>query len=102
MFSSLEGPVTIRKGFASSRQLVFRVPGVEARLHGTFNFDTKAVHLTGDLRMQSDVSHTVSGFKAILLKPLAPFFHHKHAGAVLPIVITGRPGHYKISQNIFH
>lgn len=102
VLSSLEGPATIRKGVASSRQLVFRVPGAEARLHGTFSFDTEAVHLAGNLRMQSDVSHTVSGFKAVLLKPLAPFFHHKHAGAVIPIVITGKPGHYKISQNIFH
>lgn len=100
--STLEGPVAIRKGVASTRQLVFRVPGAEARLHGTFDFNTEAVHLAGNLRMQSDVSHTVSGFKAVLLKPLAPFFHRKHAGAVIPIVITGKPGHYKISQNIFH
>lgn len=81
---------------------MFRIPGADARLHGTFNFRSKAVDLAGDLRMQSDVSHTVSGFKAVLLKPLAPFFHHKHAGADIPIVITGKPGHYKISQNIFH
>lgn len=102
VLSSLVGPVTIRKGVASTRQLVFSVPGADAHLHGTYSFDTEAVHLTGNLRMQSDVSHTVSGFKAVLLKPLAPFFHHKHAGAVLPIVISGEPGHYKISQNIFH
>jgi hypothetical protein len=102
VLSSLEGPATIRKGVASTNQVVFRIPGAEARLHGSFNFHTKAVDLAGHLRMQSDVSHTVSGFKAVLLKPLAPFFHHKHAGADIPIVITGKPGHYKISQNIFH
>ncbi|MFP5234633.1 MAG: AsmA-like C-terminal region-containing protein [Acidobacteriota bacterium] len=102
VFSSLQGPATIRKGVVTSRHLVFRVPGAEARLHGTYSFGSEAVHLTGHLRMQSDVSHTVSGFKAVLLKPLAPFFHHKHAGADIPIVITGKPGDYKISQNIFH
>ena len=50
--------------------------------------------------MQSDVSHVTSGFKAILLKPLAPFFKKDGAGAVVPIAITGTPHHYKVGQNI--
>lgn len=100
--ASLAGPADVRNGVVSSQHLVFRLQGVEADLHGTFNLHSSAVHLTGNLRMQSDISHTTSGFKAILLKPLAPFFHHKHAGAVVPIAITGTPGHYHIDQNLGH
>ena len=52
------------------------------------------------LKMQSDVSHVATGFKSLLLKPLAAFFKKKDAGAVVPIAITGFPQHYKIVQNI--
>jgi hypothetical protein len=52
--------------------------------------------------MDTDISHTATGFKSFLLKPLAPFFRKKHAGAVVPIAVTGTPGHYGVSQNITH
>jgi len=52
--------------------------------------------------MDTDISHTATGFKSFLLKPLAPFFKKKNAGAVIPIAVTGLPGHYQVSQNIAH
>jgi hypothetical protein len=52
--------------------------------------------------MKSDISHAVTGWKSILLKPLAPFFKKKKAGAAVPIAITGKPGHYQVSSNILH
>jgi hypothetical protein len=52
--------------------------------------------------MQSDISHTTTGFKSMLMKPLIPFFKKKSAGAVIPIAITGRPGNYKVTQNLTH
>jgi hypothetical protein len=100
--SSVAGPAVIRNAVMSTRRLTFQVPGAEAHLSGTFNFHTSTVHLQGDLRMKADVSHAETGFKSFLLKPFAPFFRHKHAGAVVPIAVTGTPGHYKVGQNIFH
>lgn len=98
--SSVAGPALIRNGIASTPGLTFAVPGAQARLHGTFNLSSCAAHLQGDLRMKADISHATTGIKSILLKPFAPFFRHKHAGAVVPIAVTGTPGHYNVGQNI--
>ena len=100
--SSLKGPAEIRNGIASSPHLTFLIPGAQATLNGTFNFHDESAHLTGNLAMQSEISHAVTGFKSLLLKPLDPFMKKRKAGAVVPIAITGGPGHYKISQDFSH
>ncbi len=100
--SSLQGAVKIENGVVSTSRLTFKVPGAQATMAGTFRFDGEVAHLTGDLKMDTDISHTATGFKSFLLKPLAPFFKKKNAGAVVPIAITGTPGHYQVSQNISH
>lgn len=100
--SSLKGPATIRNGIISTKQLNFEISGAQADLGGTFNLDDKSVHLVGDLKMKSDISHVTTGFKSALLKPFAVFFKKKHAGAVIPIAVTGTPGHYKVTQDLSH
>lgn len=100
--SSLSGPATIRDGVVSTSGLEFHVAGADARLHGTFSFHNSAVHLLGKVATQADIAHDATGWKSILLKPLAPFFRKKKAGAVIPIAVTGTPGHYKVTQNIGH
>jgi hypothetical protein len=100
--SSLEGAVSIRNGIAASQDLKFLVAGAKAHLQGSFNLSNRDVLLTGDMAMQSDISHVTTGFKSFLLKPLAPFLRKKNAGAVVPIAITGGPGHYKVTSNFFH
>jgi AsmA-like C-terminal region len=100
--SSLKGPASIRNGIASTQRLTFKIAGAEADLKGTFNFHNKQVHLIGNLKMNSDISHTATGFKSWLLKPIAPFFKKKHVGAVVPIAVTGAPGSYKVTQDIAH
>lgn len=100
--SSLQGPVTIEKGIAHTPDLEFQVAGAKARLAGTFNFDNEAVHLTGKLGTDAELSHDTTGFKSILLKPLDPFFKKHKRGAVIPIAVTGMPGHYKVTQNFTH
>jgi AsmA-like C-terminal region len=92
--------VSVRNGIAQMSPLMVHLPGAAVHLNGAFDLRNQDVRLTGDLRMQSDISHVTTGFKAILLKPLAPFFKKKGAGAVVPIAITGTPRHYKVSQNI--
>ena len=100
--SEVSGTVSIRDEIASTHALQFRVAGAHATLNGTFAFHTSQVHLTGNLAMESDLSHATTGFKSFLLKPLDPFFKKKKAGAVIPIAVTGTPGHYSVSQDLSH
>jgi len=98
--SSLKGKATIEKGSVATSSLEFQIPGSSADLHGTFSLRDGAVHLLGNLYMQSDISHAATGFKSFLLKPLVPFFKKRKAGTVIPIVILGKPGSYKVSQDV--
>jgi hypothetical protein len=100
--SSMSGPAAIHDEIVTTNGLQFKVPGAEANLHGTFTIHTLTVHLTGDLKMDTDVSHTATGFKAFLLKPIAPFFKKKNAGALIPIAVTGTPGKYKVEADLNH
>lgn len=100
--SSLQGPVTLRNGIAASPHLTFQVAGARADLGGTFNFHNEDVHLIGNLMTRSDISHVTTGFKAFLLKPVAPFLKKRNAGAVVPIAVTGGPGHYAVTSDFSH
>ena len=100
--SSLQGAVRLENGVVSTSRLTFKVAGAEATLAGTFRFHGEVAHLTGDLKMDTDISHTTTGFKSFLLKPLAPFFKKKNAGAVVPIAVMGTPGRYQVTQDISH
>jgi hypothetical protein len=102
VLSSLAGRAKIRNGVVSTERLSFEMPGAGVDLSGTFNLHDRTVHMLGDLRMQADISHVTTGFKSVLLKPLIPFFKKDHAGAVIPIAVTGGPGQYKVSQNLLH
>ncbi len=102
ILSSLSGPASIHNAVLATPHLNFRIPGAQADLLGSLEFHTARLHLTGNLRMENDISHVTTGFKSILLKPLAPFFRKDHAGAVVPIAITGVPGEYKVSSNLLH
>lgn len=98
--SSLKGDVRIEKGIVTTQHLEFLIPGSSVELHGAFSLHDQSVHLVGNLRMQSDVSHTATGLKSFLLKPLIPFFKKRDAGAVIPIAVYGKPGSYKVGQDL--
>ncbi|HEY3703481.1 MAG TPA: AsmA-like C-terminal region-containing protein [Terracidiphilus sp.] len=100
--SSVRGQAAIRDAVVTTHGLTFQVPGAQAWLDGTFNLHTSAVHLTGKVSTKADIADDSTGWKSILLKPLAPFFRKKHAGAVVPIAVTGQPGTYKVTQNLTH
>jgi hypothetical protein len=100
--SALAGPATIRDAIVTTHGLTFTVPGARAALDGTFNLRGSAVHLTGTVATEASIAKDATGWKSILLKPLAPFFRKKKAGAVIPIAVTGTPGHYQVTQNIGH
>lgn len=99
--SSIQGPATIRKGIISTPGIIFQLPGASANLHGTFSLENEDVHLVGTLKMEAPISHATTGWKAVVLKFLQPFFHRKHhQGSQIPIAVLGAPGHYKVTQNV--
>ncbi len=93
---------TIQNGIANFPDIHVNLPGAQARLHGTFNLLSSKVDLTGRAALERNISHAVTGWKSVLLKPLAPIFRKKDAGAVVSIAVTGTADQPKIGQDLMH
>jgi hypothetical protein len=65
------------------------------QLAGGYNLSNDALDLRGNLRLQSKVSGTVSGWKRWALKPVDPFFAKRGAGTFLNIRVDGTSQHPK-------
>ncbi len=102
VISDLKGHVSLRGGIAYLSNVSFRVPGATASLAGTFNVITHAVNIRGKLAMEAEISKATSGVKSFFLKALDPFFKRKHAGAVIPVRITGTSSHPVFSSLGMH
>jgi hypothetical protein len=89
-------------GMAYFPDVQVTLPGLVAHMHGTFNLLNTQVHFTGKLALQRGISHTATGWKAWLMKPLTPFFRHRDAGTVVAIAVTGTSRNPKIQQNLLH
>ena len=76
-------------GVATFSQVSFFVPGAHGNMNGTYSLLNKRVNLHGKLRMLATVSQATTGKKSFFLKVLDPFFKKKHAGAEVPIAMTG-------------
>ncbi len=87
--SDLTGAFDLTEGLISFSQLEFRVPGTRVNLTGTYSLDGKQFDFHGKARMDARLSHMVTGWKSILLKPADPFFSKNGAGTELPVKITG-------------
>lgn len=90
------------QGLANLPDVVVTIPGAEGKMHGTFNLLNYKVHLTGTAKLQKGLSHSATGWKSVLLKPLAPFFRHKNAGTVIAIAVTGTSINPNLTQNVLH
>jgi len=87
--SDLMGTFGLDSGLISFSQLEFRVPGTRVKLTGTYSLDGNQIDFHGKARMDAKLSHMVTGWKAILLKPADPFFSRNGAGTELPVKVTG-------------
>ena len=87
--AELKGKVLLSNEIAKFQDTSFKVPGAEAILHGTYNLEDTKIDFHGDLKTEASLSDDSSGVKAVLLKPLDPLFKRKHAGAVVPVEMTG-------------
>ncbi len=95
--SNLKGHVELKNGVAAFSHLSFSVPGATANMAGTYNLVEKRVDLHGKMSMQASLSQATTGVKSFFLKILDPFFRKKHAGAVIPVAMTGTQGHTHFS-----
>lgn len=87
--ADLKGSVLMSNAIAKFQDTTFKVPGARATLHGTYNLEDTKIDFHGDLKTDASISDDSSGVKAVLLKPLDPLFKRKHAGAVVPVEMTG-------------
>src|SRR5882762_5099269 len=87
--SDLKGTFGLDNGLISFSQLEFRVPGTQVNLTGTYSLDGNQIDFHGKARLDAKLSHMVTGWKSILLKPADPFFSKNGAGTELPVKVTG-------------
>jgi len=87
--SDLKSTFGLDNGLISFSQLEFRVPGTQVNLSGTYSLDGNQIDFHGKARLDAKLSHTVTGWKSILLKPADPFFSKSGAGTELPVKVTG-------------
>src|SRR5205823_1366131 len=98
VLSDLTGQVSLHGGVATFTDISFLVPGATATLSGTFSLITEKVDLHGKLATAAKLSKTTTGIKSVLLKVLDPLFKSKHAGAVIPVALTGKYGHTQFHE----
>lgn len=93
VLTDLSGNVSLDDGTATFTDLRFAVPGVKARLHGTYNIINYRIDLHGPMRVDKKIADTTSGFKSFLLKLIDPIFKKKRKGEVVPVHIGGTYEH---------
>lgn len=87
--ADIKGSVLLSNEVAKFHDTSVKVPGALATLHGTYNLEDTKIDFRGDLKTEASLSEDSSGVKAVLLKPLDPLFKKKHAGAEVPVEMTG-------------
>ncbi len=87
--SLMSGDYRLDKGLLSFSTLDFEMPGVQVRLKGVYSLDGNKLDFRGKARTAAKLSHMVTGWKSILLRPVDPFFSKHGAGAEIPVKVTG-------------
>ena len=64
--------------------IVTPATSTDGRLHGTYNIVNHRMNLHGDMQVETKISKTSSGAKALLLKILDPNVPEKKKGEVVP------------------
>jgi hypothetical protein len=101
VLTGLTGQVALQDHTGSFSDLSFGVPGAVSRLHGTYNLISHKIDLRGHLRVDTKISNTTTGAKAILLKMMDPLFKKKPKGEVLPVRISGTYEHPSFGLDLY-
>jgi hypothetical protein len=89
VLTDLSGRVTLNGGVANLADLSFGVPGAAARMEGTYSLLNYKVDLRGQMQVDTKISNTTNGAKALLLRVMDPFFKKRKKGEILPVRISG-------------
>jgi hypothetical protein len=100
VLTKLTGQMRMADGVATFSRISFSVPGAHGDMNGTYSLVNKRVNLHGKMRMMATVSEATTGKKSFFLKVLDPFFKKKHAGAQVPIAMTGPYGDTHFSAGL--
>jgi hypothetical protein len=88
--SEMRGRFTLRDGVVHFHPLTFDVPGAVVTVTGRYTLRGGQLDFEGTFAMDATLSKAAGGgWKSLLLKPFDPLFRKPHAGAVLPIRISG-------------
>ena len=89
VLTDLKGTVDLSGGVAYFHDIEFGVPGATAHLHDTYNILNHRINLHGEMKVDTKISKTSSGVKALLLKIMDPLFRKKKKGEIVPVHILG-------------
>ncbi len=98
----LQGVFALKGGMLSFSLLHFLIPGTHVDMTGTYSLDGREFDFHGKARLDAKVSQMMTGWKAILLKPVDPFFSKDGAGTEVPIRITGTQSEPHIGLDFGH
>lgn len=103
VLTDLTGQAALEDGTARFSDLSFGVPGAASRVHGTYGLISHKIDLHGQLQVDTKISNSTSGAKAILLKMMDPFFKkkRKRKGEVLPVRISGTYEHPSFGLDLY-
>ncbi len=91
--SDLTGRFKMDNGVIDFSNLSFGVEGASIDLAGSYNLDGGQLNFRGKLRLQAELSQTMTGWKSVVLKPFNHLFEGKNGGTEIPIKITGTRDH---------
>ena len=89
VLSEMNGTFRLSDGLLFFSNLHYEIPGTKVDLTGKYSLDGNQFDFQGKARMNAKLSHMVTGWKSILLKPVDPFFSKHGAGTEIPITMTG-------------
>jgi hypothetical protein len=89
VLSEMNGTFKLSEGLLSFLRLHFEVPGTRVDMTGKYSLDGNQFDFHGKARMDAKLSHMVTGWKSVVLKPVDPFFSKHGAGTEVPVEVTG-------------
>jgi hypothetical protein len=89
VLSEMNGTFKLSEGMLSFPKLHYQVPGAKVDMMGKYSLDGNEFEFHGKARMDAKLSHMVTGWKSVLLKPVDPFFSKQGVGTEMPVKVTG-------------
>jgi len=99
--ATLGGRFALKDRIITLQQTTFSIPGASLDFEGTYTLENETLDFHGVVRMDAEISQTVTGFKSFLLEPLNPFFR-KNGATQIPIKISGTRGQPLVKPDFHH